>query len=73
MFKLIQEMEICGKLPKNIIISKAVIMGDTNTSSLVEFLRFLSEMALRNKYIELYSKEERLIQLGLTNQKIKGK
>ena len=37
-------------------MSKATIMGDTNASSLIEFLRFLAEMALRNQYLELYSK-----------------
>lgn len=35
MFKLIQEMENCGKLPKNMVISKATIMGDTNSTSLI--------------------------------------
>lgn len=31
-----------GKVPKNILVSKGTIMGDSSSATLVEFLRILS-------------------------------
>lgn len=46
------------------MLSRMAILGDTSTSTVVEFLRILSELALRASYIELYSKNNRLIQVS---------
>ncbi len=65
-FKLIQKLESQAVLPKNIVLSKASIAGDPTNEAVIQFLRVLTEMALRAVYLDKYSKEERLIQIGLT-------
>lgn len=50
-FKLVQRLESQGNLPKNIILSKASIAGDPTSEAVLQFLRILSEMALRASYL----------------------
>lgn len=38
-------------------------MADSKSDQLLEFLRFLSELALRHQYIDQYSHHEKLIQI----------
>lgn len=38
-------------------------MGETPTSKIIEFLRILSELALRSDYLDKYSKNDRLIDI----------
>lgn len=60
-------METQGQLPKNIILSKASIAGDATNEAVLQFLRVITELALRSVYIDRYSKKERLIQIGLSD------
>ena len=73
LFKVLGNLELLGKIPKNLLISKATIMGDTSSSVLVDFLRMLSELALRAKYLALFSKRERLIQIAVSSFADQGK
>jgi hypothetical protein len=66
-FKIVQRLESQGSLPKNIILSKASIAGDPTSEAVLQFLRVLTELALRALYLEKYSKEERLVQVSLTD------
>lgn len=70
LFKAVQNLELLGRLPKNTLISKGTIMGDTTVNAIVEFLRFLSQMALRYDYINKYSHKERLIQIACNSSYI---
>jgi hypothetical protein len=65
LFKLLQKLEANGTLPKNILLSKMVLMGETPPAALLEFLRIFAELSLRAVYIDKYSKRDRLIQVGL--------
>jgi hypothetical protein len=50
-FKLVQRLESQGSLPKSIILSKASIAGDPTNEAVLQFLRVLTEMALRASYL----------------------
>ena len=64
---MLQKAEAHGRLPKNVLISKMVLMGEGTSQSIIEFLRILAELSLRALYIEKYSKEDRLIQIAVNS------
>jgi hypothetical protein len=56
-FKSLQRMEAHGIVPKNLLLSKMVLMGEGSESTILEFFRIFSELSLRALYLEKYSKK----------------
>lgn len=50
-FKSLQNLEISNRIPKNVLVSKGAIIGDASSAIVVDFLRILSELALRQRYL----------------------
>jgi hypothetical protein len=59
----IQKLEVQGKIPRNFMINKAVL---DQPERIIEFLRYLTEFALRSVYLNNFT--EVLVQVSLKQQ-----
>ena len=58
-------METSSLLPKNLVLTKSISTTDAPVPVVEEFLRALTELALRTLYIERFSKEQSLVQIDV--------